>query len=55
LRAHFTAPIEKVPPAAPWRAPEKISSPTLLNEISDVDARTHSSPHHPTMGDLGHE
>jgi hypothetical protein len=43
LRAHFSAPIEKVPPAAPWRAPDKFSSPTLLNEISDVDARTHSS------------
>ena len=30
-------------PTAPWRAPEKISSPTLLNEFSDVDARTHPS------------
>ncbi len=55
LRAHFSAPIEKVPPAAPWRAPDKFSSPTLLNEISDVDARTHSSPHRPILGDFGHE
>jgi len=55
LQAHFTAPIEKVPPAAPWRAPEKFSSPTLLSEISDVDARTHSSPHRPILGDFGYE
>jgi len=55
LRVHFTAPIEKVPPAAPWRAPEKFSSPMLLNEISDVDARTHSSPHRPILGDFGYE
>jgi hypothetical protein len=54
LRAHFTAPIEKVPPAAPWRAPEKISSPTLLNEFSDVDARAHSGPRRPNM-DVGSE
>jgi len=52
LRAHFTAPIEKVPPAAPWRAPEKINSPTLLN---DVNVRTHASPDRPTIGDFGHE
>jgi hypothetical protein len=52
LRAHFTAPIEKAPPAAPWRAPEKINSPTLLN---DINARTHASPDRPTIGDYGHE
>ena len=55
LRVHFTAPMEKVPPAAPWRAPVGISSPTLLSEISDVDGPTHSGPHHPTMGDFGPE
>jgi hypothetical protein len=55
LQAHFTAPIENVPPAAPWRAPGKISSPTLFNEISDADARAHSNPHRPTMDDFGHE
>ncbi len=55
LRVHFTAPIEKVPPAAPWRAPEKIGSPTLLNEISDADAHTHASQDRPTMGGFGHE
>ncbi len=54
LRAHFTAPIENVPPTAPWRAPEKISSPTLLNEFSDVDARAHSGPRRPNM-DVGSE
>jgi len=36
LQAHFTATIEKVPPAAQWRAPEKITSPSLFNQISDV-------------------
>ena len=36
LQAHFTATIEKVPPAAQWRAPEKITSPDLPNQISDV-------------------
>jgi hypothetical protein len=36
LRAHFTAPIENLPPAAPWRTPE-ISPPTLLDELGDVD------------------
>ena len=55
LLAHFTAPIDTEPPAAPWRAPEKVSSPTLFNEPSDVDARTHSRPQRPTMGDVGHE
>ena len=54
LRAHFTAPIEKVPPTAPWRAPEKITSPTLLNEFSNVDARAHSGPRRPNM-DVGSE
>ena len=44
LRAHFTAPIEKVPPTAPWRAPEKISSPTLLDEFTDVDAHRAHRP-----------
>ena len=55
LRAHFTAPIEKVPPDAPWRAPEKIGRPTLFNEPSDDDARTRSNTHRPTIGDFGHE
>jgi hypothetical protein len=27
LRAHFTATIEDVPPAAPWRTPEEITCP----------------------------
>ena len=55
LRAHFTAPIEKVPPDAPWRAPEKIGPPTQFNEPSDDDARTRSKPHRPTMDDFGDE
>jgi hypothetical protein len=54
LRAHFTAPIENVPPAAPWRTPEELSSPTLLDELGDVDARAHSEQSRPRMGDPGH-
>jgi hypothetical protein len=55
LRAHFTAPIDTEPPAAPWRGPERINSPTLFNEPSNVNARTRSKPDRPTMGDFGHE
>ena len=45
LRAHFTAPFEEVPPAAPWRSPENNGSPTLMSEISNVNASKRSNPH----------
>jgi hypothetical protein len=37
LRSHFTAPIENVPPAAPWRA--GTSPPTLFDEFADGSSR----------------
>ena len=52
LRAHFTAPIENLPPAAPWRTPE-ISPPTLLDELGDVDGSNCPGGSHPGTRDPG--